>query len=311
MPLRVLFFGTPAFAVPTLAALVESGHRVVGVVSQPDRPRDRGHRLAAPPVKAAAARYALPVVQPDRLSDPSFLGQLAALQPDVAVVAAYGRLLPQSVLDLPRLGFVNVHASLLPRWRGAAPVHRAILADDAETGVTIMRMVLALDAGPILARVATPVGLDETSDDLEGRLATMGAALLGATVDRLAAGPVDEVPQEEGRVTFAPKLTRGDSPVAWAASARTIHNRIRGLRPWPLASASIAGRRVLLRRARFDETIVDAPPGTVLAADRDGLPVAARPGVVWLSEVQPEGRRAMTAGEFMRGARIRAGDRFE
>src|SRR5438046_1146996 len=252
MTLRVLFFGTPGFAVPTLTALAHSAHRVVGVVCQPDRPRGRGQTIRPEAVKRAALELGLPILQPERLKDPALLDSLAALQPDLGVVAAYGKLLPQTLLDLPRLGFVNVHASLLPRWRGAAPIHRAILAGDDRTGVTIMRVVLALDAGPMLARVDTSIDPDERSVDLEPRLASLGASLLRDTVDRISRGPVDEAPQDGSQATYASRLERSESATNWAQPAHVIHNRIRGLQPWPLASTSLAGRRLLLLRSRVE-----------------------------------------------------------
>ena len=311
MGLRLLFFGTPAFAVPGLVALVGSRHEVVGVVAQPDRARGRGQKVQYEAVKRAALEHRLPIWQPERLKDPALLDELRATRPDLAVVAAYGRLLPQAQLDLPRLGFVNVHASLLPRWRGAAPIHRAILAGDAVTGVTIMRLVLALDAGPMLARAETPIGQDETSVELDARLARLGAGLLVDVVDRLERGPVAEVLQDEREATYAPKLERAEGPLDWAAPASTIHNRIRGLQPWPLASGVLGGRRLLLLRSAVER--LEPPgeaPGTVVRADAGGLIVATKPGAVRLLELQPEGRRAMSARDFLNGTRVVRGDRF-
>jgi methionyl-tRNA formyltransferase len=311
MPLRVLFFGTPAFAVPTLTALMESQHQVVGVVSQPDRARGRGQRVSPSPVKVVATQQGLAILQPERLKDEAFLDAMRGLAPDLAVVAAYGRLLPQIALDVPRLGFINVHASLLPRWRGAAPVHRAVLAGDAETGVTIMRMVLALDAGPMLARVTTPIAQDETSEILEARLAALGATLLVATVDRLAGGPVEETRQDEQRVTYAARLERRESAIDWARPAAVVHNQIRGLQPWPLAAASLSGRRVLLlRSAVANQSAAAHPPGTIIGANADGLVVATHPGAIRIVELQPEGRRAMSVRDFLNGTKIVEGDRF-
>jgi len=308
--LRVLFFGTPGFAVPSLLALTRS-HEVVGVVTQPDRPRGRGHKVQIEAVKRMALDHQLLVWQPERLKDPSWLAAFSAERPDVGVVAAYGRLMPQVLLDVPRLGCLNVHASLLPRWRGAAPIHRAILAGDETTGITIMRVVLALDAGPMLARASTPVDPNETSVELETRLAEMGADLIVSTLDALEGGRTIETPQDERFVTYAAKLERADGAVQWTASARAVHNRIRGLHPWPLASASLAARRLLLLRSTVD---TDAPqsagPGTILAAGSDGLLVACRPGIVRVLEVQPEGKRPMPVRDFLNGARVNVGDRF-
>jgi methionyl-tRNA formyltransferase len=309
--MRVVFFGTPDFAVPTLSRLLAGPHEVVAVVTQPDRPRGRGQRLQPSAIKAVATGRA-PVLHPERLADPDWLGTLAALSPDLGVVAAYGRLLPQVLLDLPRLGMINVHASLLPRWRGAAPVHRAVLAGDTETGISIMRVVRALDAGPVLARAFTPIGPDETSAELEARLATIGASLLADTADRLAAGPVAEEAQDERLVTYAQRLDRSEREVDWHRPARTIHNQIRGLQPWPVAAARLGGQRVLLRRSAVaDDQRRSTPPGVIERADRDGLVVAASPGAVRLTEIQVEGRPAVSVSDFLHGRRIGPGDRFE
>jgi methionyl-tRNA formyltransferase len=314
MPLRVVFFGTPAFAVPTLERLIASSHQVVGVVTQPDRPRGRGHRLAASEVKACALAHAVPVFQPTRLKDGTAAAWLQALAPDLGVVAAYGRLLPQALLDLPRLGMINVHASLLPRWRGAAPIHRAVIAGDAETGVTIMRVVLALDAGPTLGRVVVPIGPDETSGQLEQRLAVAGARLLAETVDRLSEGPVPETVQPDAGMTYAPRLERSDSPIDWHRPALEIHNTIRGLQPWPQAAAWLAGKRLLIRRSAVDTASTNAepaPPGTILAAHGDDLVVATAGGRLRLIELQPEGRPAQATRAFLNGHRLEVGDLFE
>jgi methionyl-tRNA formyltransferase len=311
MPLRIAFFGTPGFAVPTLDRLLSSVHPVVAIVTQPDRPRGRGQRVLASPVKAKAADR-VPVFQPTRLSDPAFLAGLRALSPDLGVVAAYGRILPQALLDLPRLGLINVHASLLPRWRGAAPVHRAVLAGDRETGITIMRVVLALDAGPMLAGRSTPIDPDETSAELEARLAALGADLLLETVDRLAAGPVAETPQDEHGVVYAHRLERAESEIDWHRPAAAIHNQIRGLHPWPLAAARLHGHRVLLRRSTVArETASAAAPGVIERVEPDAIDVAADPGAVRLTEIQMEGRPPLRVRDFLHGRPVTAGERFE
>ncbi len=311
-PVRVVFFGTPEFAVPSLLALLESRHDVAGVVTQPDRPRGRGHKITAEAVKRTAVERGVPVLQPERLRDDAFLQAFRDLRPDLAVVAAYGRILPSAVLDVPPQGFINVHASLLPRWRGAAPVHRAILAGDEETGVTIMRVVPALDAGPMLGRASTAIDPNETSQELDARLADLGAPLLVRTVDWLSVGPLDGLPQNEADVTYAPRLERGESRVEWRQPALVIHDQIRGLQPWPLAAVSIGGRRTLLLRSAVHQT--DPPagvPGTVLSAGPEGLVVAAQPGAVRITELQPEGRRPMNARDFLNGTHVRPGDTVE
>lgn len=306
--LRVLYFGTPQFAVPTLKRLLQSAHTVVGVVTQPDRPRGRGQKLGPSPVKAVAVAHDLPVTQPTALREPAWLDSLRTLQPDIGVVAAYGRLLPQALIDLPAKGMINVHASLLPRWRGAAPIHRAVLAGDTVTGITIMRVVLALDAGPMLARVETPIGADDTSETLDARLAGLGADLLVDTLDRLAAGPLPEVAQDDAQVTYAARLTRDDSVVNWARPAADIDRQVRGLQPWPLAVAHGGGRRIaFLQSAVVTSAPQAAAPGTILRADRDALHVACAPGVLAITRVTPEGRRPMPVRDFLNGAGLAPG----
>jgi methionyl-tRNA formyltransferase len=311
--LRVVFLGTPAFAVPTLDQLLSSPHDVVAVVTQPDRPRGRGHRVVPADVKRRAIDAGLPILQPERIRDDEFLARLRGLSPDLGVVAAYGKLLSQAVLDLPRLGMVNVHASLLPRWRGAAPVHRAILAGDAETGVTIMKVVRELDAGPMLARTATGIGGDETSGELEARLAAAGARLLIETLGPLELGHVAPEPQDDTLVTYARRLSRQDSPIDWTHDAPAIHNQVRGLQPWPQASASVAGRRLLVRRSAVEQAPpgAPAPPGAIVTAAGGDLIVATGGGLLRILELQPEGRAPQSARAFLNGHRLATGDRFE
>jgi methionyl-tRNA formyltransferase len=306
--LRIVYFGTPAFAVPTLRALIQSRHPVVSLVSQPDRPKGRGHRLAATPTKELAALCGVPVLQPTKLREDAFLAQVAALRPDLGVVAAYGRILPDALLGVPRLGMINVHASLLPKYRGAAPVHRAVIAGDEVTGVTIMRVVAELDAGPMLATATRPIAPDETSVDVERGLADAGAGLLLDVVDRMARGPVVETPQDDARATSAPKLLKTESPIDWSLPARTIHNRVRGLQPWPMASTTIDGARSLIHRTAVSDVRTDARPGTVIEAGGDVLAVAAGDGVVLqILEIQPEGRRTMSVREFLSGRKLTPG----
>ncbi len=310
-PLRIVFLGTPAFAVPSLTSLLGSQHSIVAVVTQPDRRRGRGHHLAPEAVKQAALDHTLPVLQPERLNDTGFLDALDALQSDLGVVVAYGKLLTPRVLAAPRLGFINVHASLLPRWRGAAPVHRAILAGDVRTGVTIMRVVRALDAGPILMTDATDIGPMETSAELSERLAEAGAALLGRAVDALAAGRVAEHPQDDAGATYAKRLERAESRVDWSRPAQAVHNQIRGLQPWPMAAALLGGHRIAFLRSE----VASAAPttiaaGTISEVRPDAIDVACEPGVVRITEIQPEARRAMPVRAFLGGRPVIAGDRF-
>ena len=309
--MRVVFFGTPAFAVPSLEALAHSRHIVCGVVTQPDKPRGRGQKVSPSPVKQASAARGIPVLQPDGMRDTGFLNDLRGLAPDLGVVAAYGKILTNEVLDVPRLGMINVHASLLPRWRGAAPIHRAILAGDPLTGVTIMRVVQALDAGPMLRAVQTPIDLTDTSVSVESRLAVLGAQLLVEVVDDLERGPVAEASQDETKVVYAARLSRAESAIDFSRSATDIHNAIRGLQPWPLAAATLGGRRV-----RFLESAVSslepasAPPGTITHLEPDALIVSTGRGSLALRRVQLDGRPVVSVRDFLNGHAVRVGDRF-
>jgi methionyl-tRNA formyltransferase len=311
--LRIVFFGTPAFSVPTFEALLASRHRVVAAVTQPDRPRGRGQQTSDAPIKRRAAEAGIDVLQPTALRQPAFTSSLRDLGADLGVVVAYGRLLPDAVLAVPPLGLVNVHASLLPRYRGAAPVHRAVIAGERETGVTIMRVVSALDAGPMLAAARHPIGPDETSSDVERALAELGARLLAATVDRLAAGEVEEMLQDESEATYAPRLTREEGLVDWSRRAPAIHNLVRGLHPWPHAYSYLNGHRLILRRSSLpapDEPTAAAAPGTVVAARQDRFLVATGEGLLALREIQAEGKRTMEVRDFLAGHRVAPGDRF-
>lgn len=310
--MRIGFFGTPAFAVPSLAALAAAGHEIAGVVTQPDRPRGRGQHVMPEAVKLKAVDLGLPVLQPERLGDPAFLRSLEALALDLAVVVAYGRILTPTVLAVPKGGFINVHASLLPRWRGAAPVHRAILAGDQRTGVTIMRVVQALDAGNILMTDDTEIGANETSVELGVRLAQAGAALLVRALDALARGVVTERAQDEALVTYAARLERRESRLDWRRPAGVVHNHIRGLQPWPMAAGVLGGSRVTFVRSEVASTqAAGGVPGSIVAVRPDALDVAASPGVVRLTDLQPEGRRAMAVRAFLGSRTVSAGDRFE
>jgi methionyl-tRNA formyltransferase len=310
--MRIVFFGTPAFAVPSLRNLIASGHQIAGVVTQPDRSRGRGHRVTPSPIKSLAESHGLPVLQPERLREAAVADAIRGLAPDLGVVAAYGRILPPALLDVPRLGLINVHGSLLPRWRGAAPVHRAIMAGDLDTGITIMRVVAALDAGPMLAWRTVAIGANETSAELEPRLAEVGADLLVETVDRMAAGPIEEVPQDERLATYAHRLERAEREIDWQQTASTIHDRIRGLQPWPLAAALLHGHQIQFLRAEVDALAPPAAaPGTIVEVSGDSLRVAAGAGAIRLLEVKPEGRGAMTVRAFLSGRHVTAGDRFE
>lgn len=335
--LRIVFFGTPDFAVPTLRSLHASEHPIVGVVTQPDRGRGRGQKSQPSPVKEFAVARGLRVLQPERLRDESFLKALRELNADLGVVAAYGKILTDAVLQVPRLGMINVHASLLPRYRGAAPVHRAVMAGETLTGVTIMRVVKALDAGPMLSQVTRGIDPDETSSDVERSLAQLGAAALVKSVDALAAGSATETPQDDTLATYAPKLEKADGIVDWSLSARAIHNQIRGLHPWPHAYSDLNGERVILLRSQVETNVNRDPaadlkvgttdiattasavvptfrsiiePGTIVDASGDNLSVQTGSGVLRLLTLQREGRRPVSAREFIAGRSIRPGSKF-
>lgn len=310
-PLRIAFFGTPGFAVPSLQALIASRHECVAVVSQPDRPKGRGQKLQPTPTRTAAEAAGVAVLQPERIRTDEFLRAVAAMRLDLGVVAAYGKILPDALLALPRLGMINVHASLLPEYRGAAPVHRAVIDGRTETGVTIMRVVQALDAGAMLARATHPIGPDDTSVEVERALAALGVPLLLEAVDALAAGTAVETPQDDSRATYASKILKSEGIVDWSLPARRLHNLVRGLQPWPLVSAWLDGRRYVLHRTQLTGARSGLPGGTVVEAAGDTLSVAAGDGAVLrIVEIQPEGRRAMTAREFLAGRSLRAGAVF-
>lgn len=307
-PLRIAYFGTPDFAVPGLRALMASAHRVVVLVSQPDRPKGRGQKLVATPTRAVAEAAGIPVLQPTRLKDEAFVEQLRAFAPDLGVVAAYGRIIPDAVLAVPRLGMINIHASLLPAYRGAAPVHRAVINGDRETGVTIMRVVTALDAGPMFTAARRPIGPDETTPEVERDLASLGARLVVEVADRLTAGTAHEVAQDDRLATYAPKIERHEGTIDWTLPARRIHDLVRGLQPWPLVSAWLGGARCLLHRTQPTEESSGAPAGTIVQASGGVIAIAAGDGrLLRILDLQPEGRRVMSAREFLAGRRLEAG----
>jgi len=301
--LRIVFLGTPDFAVPSLEALIASRHDVVAVVSQPDRPKGRGQQLQPTPTKISAAAHGIPVLQPARIRDDAFLQSIRDLRPDLGVVVAFGRILPDALLAIPRLGMINVHASILPRYRGAAPIQRAVLAGDAETGVSIMRVVTELDAGPVFSIARAAIPPDATSGDMAGVLASLGAAELGPIVDALGAGQAVETPQDHALATLAPKIAKDEGVIDWAEPAARVHDKVRGMQPWPLASTTLNGERLVVRRSRV--TALDAhdmAPSAIVRAHGDDLTVACGGGTaLQILQIQPEGRRTMSAREFLAG----------
>jgi len=312
MGLRVAFFGTPGFAVPTLEHLVHSPHTVAGVVTQPDRPRGRGQQITHGPVKALAVALGLPVLQPEKLARDQFETALRALNADIGVVAAYGKILPDWLLATPRLGLINVHASLLPKYRGASPIHRAVINGDSETGVTIMRVVKALDAGAMIAKVHLPIGPDDTTTTIESLLAVKGAELLVDTLNAIERGSAIETPQDESQVTYAPKLAKNEGLIDWSMPAATVHNLVRGLWPWPHAFTYLQGVRYIIHRSRLSTHRGSAAAGTItVASPMDGLHVACGDGgAIELVDVQLEGKRVMSARDAMASKALGTGARF-
>ncbi|MCK7579106.1 MAG: methionyl-tRNA formyltransferase [Chromatiales bacterium] len=313
-PLRLLFAGTPDFAVPCLAALLDAGHEVIGVYTQPDRPAGRGRKLQMSPVKALALDRGLAVYQPESLKrDPEAVEQLRALGADLMVVVAYGLLLPVSVLEAPRLGCVNVHASLLPRWRGAAPIQRAILAGDAETGVCIMRMEAGLDTGPVYHRVATPIERHETGGTLHDRLAELGARALVEALPGIAEGSPAPEPQDDALATYAHKLSKDEATIDWSAPADAIERQVRAFDPWPVAQTTLEGATLRIWSAEAESESNagnSAAPGTVVGADRAGIRVAAGSGTLRITRLQPAGKKPMSAADYL-NARHLDGARFD
>ncbi|MCA1765349.1 MAG: methionyl-tRNA formyltransferase [Desulfobulbaceae bacterium] len=303
-PLRVVFMGTPEFAVPSLQALLDSRHQVAAVVTQPDRPRGRGRKLAAPPVKELALRAGLPVLQPTAIKTPEFMEELRDYRADLFAVTAYGRILPGPLLNLPPFGTINVHGSLLPRYRGAAPVQWAILNGDSETGITIMQMDEGMDTGDILLPGAIPIEADDTAATLAVKLANLGGQLLIEALDGLQRGELTPRPQDESQVSLAPPLTKEQGRIDWSAPAGSISCRIRGLDPWPTAYTFLDDKRLRLFRPEIVDSPQTAEPGTVLRADREGMLIATGRDALLIKEVQLEGSRRMEVGPFLQGRRL-------
>jgi len=313
VPIRIVFAGTPAFSVPALDALASAGHDIAAVYCQPDRPAGRGRTVEHGPVKRRALELGIPVEQPTTLRDPDAVARLASYRADLVVVVAYGLILPPAVLDVPRLGCLNIHASLLPRWRGAAPIQRALLAGDAETGVTIMQMDAGLDTGAMHDVVRIPIAARETGGSLHDKLAAAGASAIVAVLERLEReGAIHGAPQPAGGATYAAKLTRADAAVDWRDSAAAIDRQVRALDPVPGAFTGRGGEPVKLWVAEPAAAAArQGDPGEVLAADADGVVVACGEGALRIAELQPAGGRRMSAAAFVAGRRIAAGQRFD
>ncbi len=301
--LKIVFAGTPDFAERVMAAILESEHQVIAAYTQPDRPAGRGRKLTASPVKQLALQHEIPVYQPQNFKDPADVEALKALQADLMVVVAYGLLLPQAVLDTPRLGCINVHASLLPRWRGAAPIQRAIAAGDSETGVTIMQMDAGLDTGDMLLKKVTPIGPNETAGDLHDRLALLGAEACVEALDRIAAGKITPEPQDDTLANYAHKLSKEEGALDWLDSAASLHDKIRGLSPWPVAHTRIGDQVLRVHGSRLLERKDKGAPGEILGADKDGIQVATGSGVLALTKLQLPGAKALSVADILNAKR--------
>ena len=299
--MRVVFMGTPDIAATCLKQVLRDGFDVVGVYTQPDRPKNRGMKLAFSPVKEVALAAGLPVHQPENFRAPETVEQLRRLRPDVIAVVAYGRLLPQSVLDIPPKGCINIHASLLPAYRGSAPYQWAVLDGAAETGVTAMYLIREMDAGDIIDTVRTPIDPDETAGQLLDRLAELGAPLLSRTLTAIENGTVTRMPQPTEGVSFAPMLDKSMCPIDWTKSARMVHNQVRGLNPWPVATAELNGTRFKIYETAVTEGKPGAVPGTVFGLTKTGLQVACGDGTVEIRVLQAEGGKRMAAPDYFRG----------
>ena len=299
--MRVVFMGTPDIAATCLQKILDDGFQVVGVYTQPDRPKNRGMKLAFSPVKEVALKYELPVFQPENFRDEETVEQLRALQPDVVAVVAYGRILPQNVLDIPPQGCINIHASLLPSYRGSAPYQWAVLDGLEETGVTAMYLCRQMDAGDVIDVSKTPIAPNETAGELLDRLAVLGADLLSKTLWSIQNGCAARCPQDESKATYAPMLDKSMCPIDWTKTADQVHNHVRGLHPWPVATAVIGGTFFKIHSTVVVDRETTKEPGKVLALTKTGLQVACGQGIVEIRSLQAEGGKRMAAPDYFRG----------
>ena len=306
-PLRIVFMGTPDFAVPSLQALLDGPDQVVAVVCQPDRERGRGKVLSPPPVKVLAEQHGLPILQPQSVRKEPFLEQMRALAPDILAVVAYGKILPAALLQLPRLGAINVHGSLLPKYRGAAPIQWAVINGETETGVTIMQLDEGMDTGDILLSVPVAIGPQETAGELFDRLSPLGGATLAAAIEQLKLGRLAPQPQNHALASTAPMLSKEMGHIDWSLPAARLHCLIRGLDPWPSAYGFIDGKRHRFFNPEIVRLTPDKPPGTIFRADNQGLLIAAGEDCLLIREIQPEGKKRMDVAACLRGAPIATG----
>ncbi len=308
---NIVFMGSPEFAVPSLKALCQEGYRIKAVMTQPARPRGRGRRMRPTPVCEFARSRGLEVKEPERLKDTRLVDCLRSLRPDLMVVVAYGKILPREVLSIPGLGCINLHASLLPRWRGAAPVQRAIMAGDTTTGVTTILMDEGMDTGPILLKKEVKIGKEERAGELSERLAHIGAELLVETIGLYVAGSLEPIPQDDRLATYAPLLKKEEGRIDWQRPATELANLVRGLHPWPCAYTYLDGRLIKIHRACATDEEGGLPPGRVVKSTRDGIYVSTGKGILVVKELQPEGKTPMGADQFARGYRVDEGTTFE
>lgn len=299
--MRVVFMGTPDIAAACLKKVIIDGFEVVGVYTQPDRPKNRGMKLSFSPVKEVALANGLPVFQPENFREEDTVAQLRSLQPDVVAVVAYGRILPQRVLDIPSKGCINIHASVLPSYRGSAPYQWAVLDGLAETGVTAMYLCREMDAGDMIDVAKTPIGPDETAGELLNRLAVLGADLLSNTLKKIEDGSVSAVPQDHSLATYAPMLDKTMCPIDWTKTARQVHNHVRGMNPWPVATTQLCGKKFKVYTTAVVEGRAGVVPGTILALTKTGLQVACGEGAVEIRVLQAEGGKRMAAPDYFRG----------
>lgn len=304
--MRIIFMGTPEFAVPAIDALIEAGHEIAAVFSQPDKPKGRGYTLTPPPVKVKAQEHGIPVYQPTTMKDGEALKIFEEIKPDVAVVIAYGKILPKDLLDAPKYGCINVHASLLPKYRGAAPIQWSVIDGEPKTGVTTQQMDAGLDTGDMLMKRETPIGPDETAGELHDRLSEMSAALIVDTLAALEQGQLKPEKQDDSMSCYAKMLTKELCAVDWSRNAQEIHNQIRGLSPWPVATAVLEGRKLKIHRSALSEAENEAAaPGEVISLEP--LTVQCGSGALELLEIQAEGKKRMKAADYLRGHQIPLG----
>ncbi|MFP9127823.1 methionyl-tRNA formyltransferase [Niallia sp. BSM11] len=300
---KIVFMGTPDFSVPVLQRIIGDGYEVIAVVTQPDRPVGRKKVLTPPPVKVEALKHGIPVYQPEKIRQSEELAQIIALNPDLIVTAAFGQILPKELLDAPKLGCINVHASLLPELRGGAPIHYSIIQGKEKTGITIMYMAEKLDAGDILTVAEVPIEEEDTVGTLHDKLSETGSELLSSTLPKLIAGELTPIPQDDEKATFAPNIKRSDERIDWSSSGEQIYNKIRGMNPWPVAFTEYESKPMKIWGAKKIARQTDALPGTIVSIGEDGLIVATGSGsFIKITELQPAGKKKMTADVFLRGA---------